>query len=394
MRLSKSSKAVFFIINHVSAVYLPHDTVQASRVQGSKPAAVRQKNDASIITNNLLPRLGQDTGGDGASCPRCKSRCKGNKIINPFDCTICIPCFPGLKADPTSTICLPKSADDDEKKKKEEEEEKRKQEEEDKKKQEIEDQKKKDEEEKRKQQKQEKYEKKMEEKKGKYEQHELRKKDNKERNKARRMSRCLTFVSLAMGATAAAMYADEFFSEDYLESLDVLELWPPELPIEDWEVADSDAIFDTEPFIDAWVLYANSISVVGKRGNETEVVNRKEIISGEISPLMTDRSSVEDVVTPVLSGSTALVEYVEPRYAAPIAGIVAIFTVLIVAIVKVATRAGKAGGNILKASNYKIKLASRDKVGRKSKTEQQNGAKEIAKNKNWRNCLLKTNPVK
>lgn len=66
----------------------------------------------------------------------------------------------------------------------------------------------------------------------KYQANEERKKDNKRRTKVRRAGRYLPIVPLAMGPDVAAEYADEFFDEAYIKSMDLEQFCPHNLPIE------------------------------------------------------------------------------------------------------------------------------------------------------------------
>lgn len=147
--------------------------------------------------------------------------------------------------DPSYKTCIP---DRDKKMSKEEKEEKFKEEKS----------------KKRSQFKQKKYDKVKKEKRWRYEERE-------KRNKVRRLSRCLAIVPLVMGAEAAEEYGNEFFDEDYLESLALLDFWPEDEPIDSWINEDSDSLFESDWYLDMWVNHANGNMKV--RGLDSEMGN-------------------------------------------------------------------------------------------------------------------------
>jgi hypothetical protein len=83
-----------------------------------------------------------------------------------------------------------------------------------------------------------------------FQHNEERKKDNEQRKKVRHIGRYLPLVALAMGSGVASEFADEFFDEDYLKSMELIQFWPEGRPIEPWDMEDSDKTFETDEYVE------------------------------------------------------------------------------------------------------------------------------------------------
>ena len=184
---------------------------------------------------SLAPRqagTNNNNNGNGDTC-ECVTKCPNKHLyIDPKNCSRCLRC-PGNKvADPKSNYekCVPDhgQTEDDAQKRREDKENKWP----DKKKR-------------------------MSEKfKGRTSD---RKKNNDER-KAKRMSLCVPIATMGLKGYVARLYMNGFFSEEYLESGEIVEYWPEDLVIEEWELdtwddADEETFYNGG-YLDAWVDYA------------------------------------------------------------------------------------------------------------------------------------------
>ncbi|KAM7188499.1 hypothetical protein V8F20_010517 [Naviculisporaceae sp. PSN 640] len=408
MHISKASKAVFILANYVTANLVPpHLKINVRLNQGSTPGDddTSDLNSDSItgtsantpsVPKALLPRQ--------ESCDQCRTRCPTNKIIHPTKCRRCIRCPPGKKADPTSRICVDGNPEPD-------------QEDKDKRKEEREKEYQRKKQDKRQEYKVKRYDVKKERERNKYQANEERKKDNERRKKVRRAGRCLPLVAMAMGPTVAAEFAEEFFDEAYLESMDLEQFWPEDVPIEPWDTEDSDKLFEEDEYIDKWIAVGNdggesaTVSGITLRrrtvwrpdGSLVEGVGVSDdlndtlaapvapgeiltygpdgLIQGEIAQKLKARQPTDIMER---SGNGDLLE---PR----LAFLIPIFAAVAGTVARVAAGAARAGGNLLKLTRYTVKIGT-GKSSKKSFKEQSDGAKKISQSKNWKNCLTRGNP--
>ncbi|KAG9235775.1 hypothetical protein BJ875DRAFT_494710 [Amylocarpus encephaloides] len=382
MKISLSAKAIFFILNHVAAFHVPPHLKVAARLQersgeNASPTTATEPFDGTPTENNLIPRASTSA----SSCPACRDWCPSNKIISPKNCKKCIKCPAGMKADPTFKTCIKddgkKNNDDDDNEKKKKWEEKLAKWSE----------------------KQKKLrapfkEKKWGEKKQKlmdeYKKNEDRKKDNEKRKKVRRFGRCLPIVALAMGPGVAATYADEFWDEDWLESMELLELEPEGYTIEPWDSEDSDKIFEEDDYLNKWIDYGNkqaearSIRSYGAMSSPLELTPRDPTPTPTLAPVLPRLPPREG------PASTGLVLYEdhEKRFF----WLIPIFAAIASTVARVAVGAARAAGAALRLSKYTMKIAKGAK-SKKSRLEQKEGAKKVAKDKNWKQCLHRMGPL-
>ncbi|KAK4210113.1 hypothetical protein QBC37DRAFT_449004 [Rhypophila decipiens] len=366
MHFSKTTKAIFILANYVTASLIPPHLKINVRLNPS-PNGHGTADNVDLVENNqalnesvvkvpeaLLPRQ--------QSCDRCRTRCPPGKIINPAKCRRCIRCPPGMKADPTSRICIKgdPEPDEEEKAKKKADKEKRYQD------------KKEDEKQKHKIKK---YDSKKGKEKVKYQANEEHKKNNERRKRVRRAGRCLPLVAMAMGAGVAAEFADELFDEAYLESMDLEQFWPDDVAIEPFDSEESDKIFEDDKYIDEWIK-------VGENNTHYKVVAPDIVsIAGKRDETRTGGDDLVDMAE-VPVGIAA-------RQGG---GLIRIIGAILGTASRAGAAAGRAGGEILKLSKYAIKIG-KGRSSKKSFKEQSEAAKKIAANKNWKKCLSKGSPA-
>jgi hypothetical protein len=313
------------------------------------PLVIRQKND---------------------KCDRCK-RCKGpRRIENPKDCTKCTLCPPKTKADPLHKVCIPEKRDAADKERRFGE-----------KKNKVKENYKKD--------KGKEWKNKMEVKLKQFKEWQQNRLDKQKARKTRRIGRCLPLVAVAMGYTAGHVFFDDFFDEDYLESMDLLQLWPDDTkePPENVEGDNNedDKIFDNKDYIEEFLWWGDYRDDQAKKGNllkrsifnvSSEVLNDAE----ELSSLDFEVSSLS-----VVPSSSDVQVYREEKRN-PLGPLVGLVISIVAAVVRTATQAtAKMSGQISRIGNnvqsqlvkQSVKIAGKNgsKVG---KTKQSEGAKRIA----------------
>ncbi|KAF4467176.1 hypothetical protein FALBO_5959 [Fusarium albosuccineum] len=358
MRISKTAKAVFLMVNHVLAAHLPPGDV-SGRLWG--------RNSGSAVSSSSSSPSSLFARQQPASCSRCRNRCPRGKIFDPDDCTNCVRCRASTKPDPERKRCI---ADPDSKRKQfpKKRENMRK---------DYFD-------------KEKRFKKQIEPKKKEWND----KRDDNKRKMARRVGRCLPLVAMGMGAEAAAHYGDDFFDEDYLESMDLVGFWPEGLSIEPWESETSDDVYESDEYIDKWVKagqdspegfekrsisrHTRSVSI---RANNPAVVHKVDTPS----PAREARSDP--------SATTALV--VHPEHGGSIEKR-AFWIPIFIAIAKTAAAIGagiaRGAAKGLKGLTKNSIRVAKGRGSKKSRQEQHQGAEKISKAWRFRTCLRKQSP--
>ncbi|KAM7192053.1 hypothetical protein V8F20_009029 [Naviculisporaceae sp. PSN 640] len=370
MYISKATKAIFILVNYVTANLVPpHLKINVRLDQGAEGDNFVHDVDLAADSTSITPAATKTPMGlllpRQKTCDRCRKRCPTGKVINPFNCRRCVRCAPGKKADPTFTICVNGTPEPDK-----EETDKRSKD-----KERVYKVKKRIEQHKHKLKTY--YVKKAKERR-KYQANEQRKKDNERRKKVRRAGRCLPIVPLAMGASVAAEYADEFFDEAYIESMDLEQFWPDDLPVEPWNTDEDDKIFEDDEYLDEWVEVGNS-----KAKSSASVSGSAHDV--EIKAARQPEAGLQ--LAPPSSGAEGNGE-IEARF---LPFLIPIFAAVAGTAIRVGVAAGRAGGAVLKLTRYTVKIG-KGKGSKKSYKEQSDGARRIAKDKNWRNCLTRRSP--
>ncbi|KAG7118433.1 hypothetical protein HYQ44_005576 [Verticillium longisporum] len=348
MHFSKAAKAVFFIINHVAATHFPANVILAGRLQNDDS---QHGSSAQVLNRDLgsvsLPLVGVHLFTRQESCKNCRTRCPNGKIIDKDDCKKCKRCPKGRTANSRYDKCI-----------KNEEGKRQKKEAFDKKKEaktaEYKD-------------KGRRFEKKKEEKKRAY----VDKQDEDKRKKVRRMGRCLALVPLGMGAVAAAEFADEFFDEEYLEDMDLLQFWPEHLPIDPWGQEADDSVYESDDYINKWVT-------VGE-GVESRSISLRAIAK--------DRATRYSPVTDIAVRSEEHMHQLEER--CPFCFLIPIFAAVARTAAAVGSAAARAGITLARGA---IRVA-KGRGSKRTKKEQTDGARKVSENRNWLNCLRKADPT-
>ncbi|KAM5355159.1 hypothetical protein ACJ41O_001805 [Fusarium nematophilum] len=214
--------------------------------------------------------------------------------------------------------------------------------------------------------------------------------DNNKRNIVRRVGRCLPLVAMGMGLQVAEEHGDDFFDEDYLESMDLLQFWPEELSIEPWS-ADSDvddAIFDSDEYAERRVKAGEEDpDRPSKRWLPRQARSESERDAEEVKAAIAARRSRQGV--PIASSTDVILHDrdLEKRF----------FWIAIFAVI--AKTAAAVGGAIARtaagAARGLSKTSIRVAKGRGSKRtrrEQHDGARRMADSRRYRRCLLKQDP--
>ncbi|KAI1417118.1 hypothetical protein F5Y13DRAFT_204457 [Hypoxylon sp. FL1857] len=388
MRFSKACKALFLIVNHVAAYHVPRDFI-AARIQGQNDMEddgelETQKSAIRSSSPLIVPRAAAPV------CDKCRKRCSPGRIIDPKDCTECIKCPKGQMPNKSQKACIPTPEEkkkQDEEKKKQDEEKKKKEEEEKKKKKEKEDKERRFKDkipEKRKEYKAKRYEVKRKDKTRIY--HDKR--DELKRRKVRRMSRCLALVPLAMGASVASDYADEFFDEEYLEDMNLLEFWPKNTDVDGFTDDTSDAIFEDDDYVNKWIAIGEKIGARDVYGNITELELSEPESEPESIPVTVAPLPVRDVTEPeTTTALTVREEFHQLHARCPICFLIPIFA----AVLRTAAAAARVAATAIRLSKNTIKFA-KGRGSKVTRVEQRKGAEKISKDKNWRNCLVKLDP--
>ncbi|KAM0329419.1 hypothetical protein ACHAQA_004726 [Verticillium albo-atrum] len=348
MRFSKAAKAVFFIINHVAATHFPANVVLAGRLQSDESD---HESTSDIVNRDLgsmsAPSLGVHLFTRQDSCQNCRSRCPNGKIIDKDNCKKCRRCPRGRTANTRFDKCI--KNEDGKRQKKEAFDKKREA-----KRTEYRD-------------KGRRFDKKKEEKKRAY----VDKQDEDKRKKVRRMGRCLPLVPLGMGAIAAEEFADEFFDEEYLEDMDLLQFWPDFLAIDPWGEEADDSIYESDDYINKWVTIGEGV----------------ESRSVSLRAIPRERATRYSPVTDIAIRSEEHMNNLQER--CPFCFLIPIFAAVARTAAAAAQAAVRAG---ITLSRGAIRIA-KGRGSRRTKKEQTDGARKVSENRNWLNCLRKVDPI-
>ena len=250
--------ALFLSIYTTAFIAAPISNIFPSLVGKVNGAEGGQADSSGPLTEyvTLAPRQAGDNGNNKGDTCECLTKCPNKHLhIDPKNCSRCIRCPANKVADPKSNYekCVPDHGQtgDDAKKRREHKEEK--------------------------------WPKKKKRMAQKFKDKAPDRKKTIDKRKARRMSLCVPVAIMGLEPWVASTYMDGFFSEDYLESDDVLEYWPEGLVIEEWELetwndADEETFY-TGGYLDVWVDYALEKWGVGefdtdldKRGVDSDAV--------------------------------------------------------------------------------------------------------------------------
>ncbi|RYP05836.1 hypothetical protein DL765_009710 [Monosporascus sp. GIB2] len=357
MRLSKTSKALFLILNHLVAAHVPRHMVTA-RLHGPE----KEKNSLAARYASMESFDPELHLSGRQACDGCRKRCSPGKIIDPRDCTECKRCPKRQMPDKAQKRCLPNPHDRD---KKNQDKERKFHEKIPQKKAEY---------------KAKRYEIKREDKRRIY--HDKR--DEEKRRKVRRMGRCLPLVPLSMGAQVATEYSDEFFDEQFLEDMELMEFWPEGMQIDAWNDDKSDDIFEDDDYVNKWIAVGEAIS---KRAVDTNASQAElELMAPHRAPhedtsTKTARNYTSDVALP--AAVTDLTVRSELQARCPICFLIPIFAAAI--------RTATAVARLVRLTRTAIRIG-KGRGSKMTKSEQREGADRIAKDQRWRRCLAKMDP--
>lgn len=337
-------------MNHVVAVYLPPYSISSPKIQASDDAVASSQLSNDVSSSGLKLAVREDKPKN-RSCSSCRRKCPRGQILNPQDCRKCNVCPPGLIANMVAKKCIKpeeKKAD-----------------------------------------KEQRYNEKKDEKSLEYKKTEEQKNEKNRRNRGRRMGRCLPLAAIAMGSIVVSEFADNFFDEDYLESLEILSYWPEGFLIDDWISEESDKIFENDAYVETWVAVGNQIDgETVKLGDDYGLGKRNVSSTKSIKPEAerpleprTFNSTLQ--LAPIGSSTTLVVR--EDNLAKRVFWLIPIFGAVIRVVFAVRNAAAK-------LSKDSIKIAP--KRGKKSRQEQHDGAGKIVQSKNWKNCLAGQKPTK
>jgi len=249
MRVSKTLKMAIVAANLISAAFIgrpPHPAERfgnRAQIQGydgsrdmasstsghpSKPYIIsRQDNNNGNNGNNNKPA--QDD-----SC-ECKKKCQNKHYyIDPQNCSRCLRCEGSLVSDPKSGYkrCVPDNGQHDEDNKK------------------------------RREKKEKKWPAMKRRMVSKFKEREPERKKRQQQRKIKRLSLCVPIAPLGIDLPFAEDVAGEFFDEEYLSSGDILEHWPRDLLIDEWELEAFDDAgeesFYNGAYLDPWVRHVQS----------------------------------------------------------------------------------------------------------------------------------------
>ncbi|KAM5471342.1 hypothetical protein MauCBS54593_003682 [Microsporum audouinii] len=379
MHILKSWKAVFILLNHgfmlfspaIAAGNIPPSVAKHSLVFDAAVDDIQR--DPTSVNPGLVLRAAPPKK-DEKKCDRCRPRCKRMTIHDRKDCTKCNRCPPRTHPDPKQKECLRDSKED--KKKKFEDKKDR---------------------EKRDYNFEKNYHKfqpkplrlrrKVTVERRKYKELQDIKSDKLNRLKVRRLGRCALLTPLAIGGEAIQKYSTGFFDENFMESMQLLDLWPEELKDVDPKFLDQNVF--TEEYLDKYVDFAEENYAkrsINDAASEDQVHRDDQQETGLIiSPSTRDLSIRSTGAVDV--GRRCGVFCILIPIAAAIAR-----TIARVAARAAARAAAKAVSKILKDIAKNIKLTQGK--GKNTYREQKDGAREISKNRNWMGCLRGNNPTK
>ncbi|KAM0335640.1 hypothetical protein ACHAQA_000689 [Verticillium albo-atrum] len=380
MRLSKACKALFFIANHIFAAHIPRVVGIPGRIQNENhndPHDVVQtshRGRSTHVPSILSALFARQQDG---TCKRCQETCTAGTIVDKNDCSRCTRCPPGHRAHSNFKECVKISAED------------RNREFSNKKTRLVMDQR------------EWRFWEKKDAQDNEYKKAAERRKDNEVRNKVRRMGRCLPLVALVAGAEITQEFdiSDDFFDEKFLEDGALIELWPEDVDIEPWSDDSTDAIFEKDEFVQAWIDYANNnkkkrdAGVADVNDPKTKLIQERENLrlesprhpaSSEQTP---DNHHVQSGVVTLSvrsnEGRTDLLVRdpgLEERFF-----LIAIFKAIAL-VVTIVARLAPLASRVIKPIRIAVQAG-----GRTAQT-QRKAAQKIAQDKNFKNCLRMQRP--
>ncbi|KAF2679233.1 hypothetical protein K458DRAFT_490712 [Lentithecium fluviatile CBS 122367] len=216
-------------------------------------------------------------------------------------------------------------------------------------------------------------------KKEKEEEEKRRKEEAKKDRKKERMGKCLPLVSLSMGYPEDGFpQATDFFDEEYIDSEDVMMLWPSELD----DVPDIN--IDTDEYINDFLEAMDDLLWIPWGGGGAK--KRKAASSAsEMPPSTMGVSTSTDIA--IRPRETGLAGSYEKRF------VKALFTAIRNFLVRAVTWLGRQV-NRLQALKDKggPRIAEKGKGAKYG--DQKKAGDDIAKDKNWKNCINGKKPEK
>ncbi|KAF3897739.1 hypothetical protein GTR04_1662 [Trichophyton interdigitale] len=376
MHIPKAWKAVFVLLNHgfmlfspaIAAGTIPPLAAKNSLVFG--PAMDGIQEPASVNPGLVLRAASPNK--NMRKCDRCRRQCKPMMIHDRKDCTKCNRCPPGTHPDRVQKKCLRDNKDD--KKKKFEDKLDR---------------------EKRDYNFKKNYHKfrpkplrflrKVSVERKKYKELQDIKRDAINRMKVRRLGKCALLTPLAISGEAIEKYSTGFFDENFMDSMELLGLWPEELKIFDPKYLDQ-SVF-TDEYLDKYVDFAQEHYTkrsIDNAAPEDQQDEDKQEMGLIISPSSQELSIRSIGAVDINRRCPFCIFVVIAR---------AIGAAVARAAARAASRAASAGARVSKildniAKNLKLTKGK----GNKTYREQKDAAREISKNRNWPRCLRGNNP--
>lgn len=378
MRSSSAWKAVLILLNHGLALISPAIAVNIvpslkHRRDLASASSVAIPQEPTSAHPNLILRAPK-TNKDKRKCDRCVARCGRMKIHDPKDCTRCKLCPPRTHPDKAQKTCIRDSAQDRERKVKETSD--RKQGEYDFKK-----------DKKRSLPKSIRFGDAWKKKSKVYKEFENKRNNMMNRKRVRRMARCVLIVPLALGVEAIQEYSNGFFDESFLESMELLDLWPGDLKDANPDYL-TDAI-NSDKYLDQWIKYAKT--QFGKRS-----LSSNDIMEGP-------SQNEDDTDLALIGHRTNFIRALGEALPSldihlvrrcPICFLIPIFAAAVGTAARVGARAGsRIGGRLgklLSPKNFKVTKGK----GKNTHKQQKDGAKKISENPNWRRCIAGQAPQK
>ncbi|EFR03591.1 hypothetical protein MGYG_06585 [Nannizzia gypsea CBS 118893] len=382
MHIPKSWKAVFILLNHgfmlispaIASGNIPPPMAKHSLVFGVSLDGIQ--GEQSSVNPDLVLRAAPPKK-DEKKCDRCRPRCKRMMIHDRKDCTKCNRCPPKTHPDPKQKKCLPDSKED--KKKKFEDKKGREKRDYDFKKNYH-----------KFRPKPLRFQRKLSVERRKHKELLDIKRDTLNRMKVRRLGRCALLTPLAIGGEAIEKYTTGFFDESFMESMQLLDLWPEELKNADPEYL-SKHIF-TDEYLDLYVDFAEEHYTkrsIDYAAPESQVQRDDEQEMGLIISPSTRDLSIRSIGAIDIDRRCGFLCFL-----IPIARLIAQLVLRVAS--RAAARAAKSAATrvskILKDISKNLKLTKGK--GDKSFREQKDAARDISKNRNWMKCLRGEKPTK
>ncbi|EFE32690.1 uncharacterized protein ARB_00515 [Trichophyton benhamiae CBS 112371] len=378
MHIPKAWKAVFILLNHgfmllspaIAAGTIPPWAAKNSLV--FRTAAKGIQEEPASVNPGLVLRAASPNK-NMRKCDRCRQRCKPMMIHDRKDCTKCNRCPPGMHPDRAQKKCL-RDSKDDKKKKFEDKKDREKRDYNFKKNYH------------KFRPKPLRFQRKVSVERKKYKEIQNMKRDALNRMKVRRLGKCALLTPLAISGEAIEKYSTGFFDENFMDSMELLDLWPEEL--KDVEPKYLDQSVFTDEYLDKYVDFAQEHytkrstddaapgdQVQGENEQETGLIispSSRDLSIRSIGAVDIDRRCPWCIFVVIARAIAAAVARVAGRAAA---------------------RAASAGARVSKildniAKNLKLTKGK----GSKSYREQKDAAREISKNRNWMRCLRGNNP--